>query len=394
MRGLYYRFFTTFGEEYYAQSESEFQKAALLAPKNPIPEYLLGELQMKSSFWTKKAWASDAARDQHYRSAIAFYTKAIALNPRFKPAYAARAVAYLDLKQYESAIRDFGRVLELDPENTHRTCRPQVAEQDTMALMSLPLRSMTSAMHSDSRSQMIASFPISMNIELTPTSGTQINYQGSRLMTTALRSQGTSEGDVLLDESYAEFRILYPELGGRLRMRRYLAGLSCSSFEPQASKRPPSTRCFRPTRTGTRPYCVIFTAEAWRCLPLQEKKTTGRAILDFQRIYAGIPQLHRISTERWRALMCARRSRTYAIDVRGSDILSPGAPHVWVKDVRSLAARPKVTDFGINCGTRRIQIELRRYLVRRRRAKISSSSSDYSSAWSSIIPDSIGEALW
>ena len=116
-RGLYYEFFTTFKEDYYPTAMQNFQKAAVLNPSSPLPPYFIGQLHSKASFWTKKAWASDEGRDELTRNAAQAYTKAIQLDPKFLPAYEQRASDYLNLKQYQQAIRDYGVVLTLDPDN-------------------------------------------------------------------------------------------------------------------------------------------------------------------------------------------------------------------------------------------------------------------------------------
>jgi tetratricopeptide (TPR) repeat protein len=76
LRGLYYQFFTTFKEDYYANATAEFQKAAVVDPISPVPVYLLGELHMKAAFWTRKAWASDAGRNDATRAAVSPFTTA------------------------------------------------------------------------------------------------------------------------------------------------------------------------------------------------------------------------------------------------------------------------------------------------------------------------------
>ena len=62
--------------------------------------------------------SSDVIRDEEIRSAIQADTKAIQADSKFFPAYEERAGRYLALKQYPLAIRDFDKVLALDPENS------------------------------------------------------------------------------------------------------------------------------------------------------------------------------------------------------------------------------------------------------------------------------------
>jgi len=50
-------------------------------------------------------------------SAIANYSKAIKINPKFAKAYNNRGIAYVWKKQYDLAIADFNKAIELDPKN-------------------------------------------------------------------------------------------------------------------------------------------------------------------------------------------------------------------------------------------------------------------------------------
>lgn len=72
-RGLYYEFFTTFNEAYYPNATQEFQNAAALNPKSPLPQFFLGELHEKASFWSRKAWASDRDRDEAVKQELQPY---------------------------------------------------------------------------------------------------------------------------------------------------------------------------------------------------------------------------------------------------------------------------------------------------------------------------------
>jgi tetratricopeptide (TPR) repeat protein len=50
-------------------------------------------------------------------SAIANYTKAIKVNPKFSKAYNNRGIAYLWKKHFYLALQDFSKAIELDPKN-------------------------------------------------------------------------------------------------------------------------------------------------------------------------------------------------------------------------------------------------------------------------------------
>jgi|SRR5579872_472964 len=55
------------------------------------------------------------ALDEVHRSAVLSLTTSIALDPKFGPAYALRAIAFAKLKEYRQAVRDYDKVLELTP---------------------------------------------------------------------------------------------------------------------------------------------------------------------------------------------------------------------------------------------------------------------------------------
>ena len=55
------------------------------------------------------------ALDEFHRTGVRSLTRAIALNPKFGPAYALRADTFSKLKEYRQAIRDYDEVLELKP---------------------------------------------------------------------------------------------------------------------------------------------------------------------------------------------------------------------------------------------------------------------------------------
>ncbi|WP_017293543.1 protein kinase domain-containing protein [Geminocystis herdmanii] len=55
---------------------------------------------------------------KQYEKAIIDYTKAIDLDPNYTDAYNNRGIAYKNLKQYEKAIIDYSKAIELDPNYT------------------------------------------------------------------------------------------------------------------------------------------------------------------------------------------------------------------------------------------------------------------------------------
>jgi tetratricopeptide (TPR) repeat protein len=129
-RGLYLTFFYSFDlKSDYSTVLDAFHRAATLNPATPLPEFFIGDLYsvgpLGGMMSLKNAECLDdvvprtpqcLALDEVHRTGVRSLTRAIALDPRFGPAYALRAIAFTKLKEYRQAVRDYDKVLELTPE--------------------------------------------------------------------------------------------------------------------------------------------------------------------------------------------------------------------------------------------------------------------------------------
>ena len=83
---------------------------------------------------TSRLTAWDYVRDGHayhnkkeYEKALLNYNKAIELNPEYEYAYVWRGKVYYDQKEYEKALTDYSKAIELNPEYEYSyTCRGEV----------------------------------------------------------------------------------------------------------------------------------------------------------------------------------------------------------------------------------------------------------------------------
>jgi tetratricopeptide (TPR) repeat protein len=128
-RGLYLMIFHRFDlKSDYKDVLAAFERAAALDAKSPLPHYFTGELHIVGSLggmlsvknaecldWVVPRTPACLALDETHREGIRSLTRAIALDPKFRPAYALRANGLLKLKEYRQAIRDYDKVLELTP---------------------------------------------------------------------------------------------------------------------------------------------------------------------------------------------------------------------------------------------------------------------------------------
>ncbi len=127
--GLYLTFFYSFDlNSDYGPVLDSFHHATTLNPAAPLPAFFIGELysigRLGGLMSVKNAECLDdvvprtpqcLALDEFHRTGVRSLTRAIALDPRFGPAYALRAETFFKLKEYRQAIRDYDKVLEVTP---------------------------------------------------------------------------------------------------------------------------------------------------------------------------------------------------------------------------------------------------------------------------------------
>ena len=377
--GLYYRFFTTFNESYYPQATGALQKAALLNPKTPVVPYLQGELHMKSAFWTKKSWSSDAARNQMYRNAIPFFTKAIDLDHAFEPAYASRAEAYLESKQDALAIKDYTKVLSLEPDNS--------AAYSDRGLANVNVGQYYAA---------ISDFGDAVRLKHEGNSYLPNLYENRadayvkvQDYRRAIDNYSTAielhlKNQVLL-LSLQQFRGIYPEYGAvsddvllKDLHRRFGQQLKEEDFRKMLT-------------VDNGKWGVSFLFQS-----LYEKRGNTYlsigdyidGIEDFQRIFVGMPEYEK-STERWRSIGSAVSGEKYYIDVKASVSVSAGYPRIWVKSVET--KKSAVMAFELNCSSRKYRVTSNVFYDQNGNP---SGDSDVSELWSDVIPDTLGEQIW
>lgn len=377
--GLYYKFFTSFDETYYSQAATLLRRAAILNPRTPIIPYLQGELHLKSAFWTKKAWASDAARNEIYRSALPFFTKAIELDQSFEQAYASRAEAYLELKQDALAIKDFSKVLSLQPD-------------DSTALSDRGIANLEVGQYFSAISDFSDSIRLKHEGEIyLPTlyenrADAYVKVQDYRRAiddySTAIELQLNSQVLVL---SIRQFRGIYPEYRTvsddvllKDLYRRFGGQLKEEDFR-------------RMLTVDNGKWGVSFLFQ-----DLYEKR--GNAYLsmgdytdgikDFQRIFVGIPEFGP-STERWRSIGSASNGDNYYIDVKASLPQSSRYPRIWVKNVG--VNKSQVMAFELDCSSQKYRVTSN---VAYDQKGNPVGDSYVSELWSDVIPDTFGEQIW
>lgn len=122
-RGLFYKNFATFGEEYYTSTLNDLQQALKKNPNSALVNYELGDAGASMTFLTK-AGASDISnitgstggyRDLTNQTVVNYAKEAIRLDPKFAPAYSLAAEALHELKRDAEAVPYYDKLIELDP---------------------------------------------------------------------------------------------------------------------------------------------------------------------------------------------------------------------------------------------------------------------------------------
>jgi tetratricopeptide (TPR) repeat protein len=376
LRGLYIKFFTSFDEKYYQQAIQELQKATLFNPRSPYPPFFIGEVYMRSSLWTKAAWSSDEGKRQPWRKAILYYTKAIQLDSEFTLAYLERATAYSGLKEYSQAIPDYDKVLELDKDNTIAYADRGLANLAIGRYMAATVDLGDAIRHKGENSN-----SLSMSYEYR---GDAFAKMGSYRDAIENYSQAIKYqlANMTFLISLKQFRGLYPEYDK-------------VSDEDLIRK---INLLFWPQYDHTTMKNVLTEKDSeWKISminELYEKRADcylksgeyRRGVLDFERIYRGIPDFGQY-VERWRS-MGVRPGEDWFIDVKSTDF--SGTPHLWAKFMNKDKSYT-IQAFNFDCKSRRIDV-----------ASVASynkndelvGSSDTEGGWQRVIPQTRGEQMY
>lgn len=289
---------------------------------------------------------SDTERAEYNRHIIELYTKALQLNPNIEAAYAERAEAYLQQKDFSAAINDYDHAISLSPDDGALWNDRGLAKQETY-----------------NKDGAVADFSKAIELKTKKNDTHALSYSldnrgdlyfklGSYKK--ALADYNTLIGlrlhDVIMFINLDFFRELYPEyrnvddarLKEKLR-RMYYPNFSSETFDQVISK----PEGMHPSLTGFLPEAYLKRADVLLAL-----KKFSAARTDYMR-----SQLFKKeeTDNRWRVLPGLQK---LAIDVQTLDAHDPANVKVWLKpgqEDRSITeASP--TEFVIDCTRRTVQI--------------------------------------
>ena len=384
-RGLYFKFFTTFKEDYYAKAMQEFQKAALLNPKSPLPHYFIAELYEKASFWTKAAWSSDEGRNEAKRNAIQAYTKAIQLNPNFMKAYEGRASAYYALKRYPQAISDHDKVLELDPDNVSAYADRGVTKLEAGQYPSAAFDLGEAIRRKRESDFAFDEDTLGMSYEHRADAYMKMGDYRNAIADYSKAIERRLANDTFL-LSLKQIRGLYPEYNSVSdeALCRKINALFWPKFEYNVIAK----RLLEENGNWE----ISFLLEE-----LYEKRGDAylrandfrRGVLDFNRIFKGIPNFADV-LDRWRPLGRSWDGEEYFLDVKSVEFSDSGPVRLWLKNV---SKNKSYTVQSIDLDCRAMRINLTPSVAYNSEGQVVSSS-ETSSGWQRIVPDTQGEQLY
>ncbi len=376
LRGIYIKFFTTFDEKYYQPAIQELQKAALLNPRSPYPHFFIGEVQMKSAFWTKAAWSSDEGKDQPRRRAITSYTKAIQLDPTFTLAYAMRASAYSGLKEHKQAVADYDKVLEQDKENVIAYADRGLANLETGRYLAA-----TVDLGEAIRRKGEGSNTLWMSYEYRGDAYAKMRAYRDAIenYSQAIKYQLANMTHLI---SLKQIRGLYPEYD-KVPDEALVRKINLL-FWPQYDQ-------------ATMTKILTEKESEWKISlinDLYEKRADcylkngdyRRGVLDFNRIFKGIPDFGQY-VERWRS-MGGKAGEEWFIDIKSTEF--GGTPRLWAKFMEKDQSHT-VQAFDFDCKSRRIAMTS---IAKYNKAEELVGSSDTGGGWQRVIPQTRGEQMY
>jgi tetratricopeptide (TPR) repeat protein len=389
-RGLYLKFFTTFKEDFYTSALRELEKAAVLNPLSPLPYYFIGELHMKAAFWTKAAWSSEEGRNAPNRKAILAFTKAVQLSPGFLLAYRHRAAAYLELKQYQQAIKDYDKVLELDPEDVTAFADRGVAQMQ-IGRHGAAILDFGEAI----RRKKPDSETLGNTYENRAEAHMKVGAYRDAIADYSKAIERRLANDTFL-LSLKQFRGLYPEynaVSDEMLIRKINA-----LFWPEFGYGEMAKQLLEENGQWSITF-LLYQLYEKRGDAYLRAGDFRRGVLDFNRIFKGIPNLAdgvdrwRLLGSRWLLLGSHPGGEEYYVDVKSVEIADNGPPRLWLKTLKTLGKKQTdtVEAYQINCTTK--QISQSSSLVHDSDGNVVSSS-ELSSGWQRVVPDTMGERLY
>ena len=383
--GLWYEFHAFYDHQHYGPARLEFQKAVAANPKSGLAYYYLGQI-IEATLPDAEKFSQTSQPTETDRKLLDTYGTALALDPTLVPAYTARANIHIYLKHPALALRDYNEAIKLHPKDheiynrraqllTDNGKNEEAVEDFTKAIANCTDWGLLRAYYEQRGdvSVRIGAFRDAI----------QDYSQSIRLLL---------ENVVPHMLGLHQFRKLYPEYNA--------VDDGILSKKLQTVLRPAwdydvFSKGFLETGDETSVASELFENYSHRGDAYWLSKNYRKALADYQRILNGLPQFikdYPDMFERWKPFFVVQDGIEY-IDVRTVDLQNDEGVKLWVKGVVNTAGKPSTSSLQethINCVSRSIRV-------------LSSTKYDSKGTvigavsageWSSILPDTLGEALY
>ena len=311
------------------------------------------------------------------RDSLQPFAKAIQLDPKFVPAYEARASAYLNLKQYPQAVKDFDKALELDPEMDAAYSDRGIAQLE-MGKYFAAISDFDSAI----RHMAPGDSFLPSSYELKGDADVGLHNYREVIVDYTKAIERRLANDVFL-WSLKQFRALYPEYDKV--SDEVLCHKLNALFFPAMSYKDFSTQLME--KNGSWSISLINDLYEKRGDTYLRAEDYRLGVTDFNRIYKGIPNFAD-STDRWR-LLGANTDGKYYLDAKTAEFSVNGNARIWIKTVGK--KETKTVAYEMDCKSNRLNITSS--VTYDSGGKVINSF-DESSGWQRITPDTIGEQLF
>ena len=343
-RGMYVSAFAPLDDE--AKSLTERYMPDLVT-NNPssAPAYFYAAVGAQKVVTYKSLAFSDAERAAYNNHVIGLYSKVIKLNPQIEKAFAERADAYLQQKEYALAVSDYDHAIALAPKDAALWNDRGLAKQETY-----------------DKDGAIADYSHAIELKTTAYNFRALNYSldnrgdlysklGSykKALSDYTSLIGFRLHDIVMSINLEFFRELYPEYAGvddaKLKdklHRMYYPNFSNETFEQVINK----PEGMHPSLNGFLPEAYLKRADVQLAL-----KNFSAAHTDYVR--SQLFAKHE-NEERWRV---PPGLQALAVDVKTLDAHDAANVRVWGKPIDSdnQATDAPPTEFVLDCNHRTVQ---------------------------------------
>jgi tetratricopeptide (TPR) repeat protein len=374
-RGIYLSFFTIFNQKYRQQAIQELQKAIALNSRSAISHFLLAKLYAPDL----SQLGSEAESAAAWQKAIPEYTAAITLDATLVPAVRQRANAYYGLKQSRLALADYDKAVRLDPDDS--------GTYNDRALVKMDVRQYYSA---------ITDFGLAIEKDKNPDDLFSTLHFESRAdayikvadypaavkdLTKALQMTLTNDTFLM---SLANFRAIYPEY--KTVSDETIVRKLQSLFWPQFTydvllKQLSGNSDFTDSRLAD---LYLKRGDAYL-----NAGNFSKAVTDYNRVFSAFGEYGK-SMDRWRPLGTSTTGECF-VDARTVEISNKGVSRVWLKTTNAKTSTYSVDAYEVDCATRRIN-QASTLLYNSDGGVIRGTDSAIN--WQRIVPDTMGEQLY